>query len=285
MANRLSRRELFPVLPRILPSKVKCFVTRSLSAAYVALGTAQKPAARSAPAYSRFVNRRVGRALAALCWRLGLSPNAVTGVSAALTATALAVLATAPPTVLVGVLVGGLLLLGYAFDSADGQVARLSGTASPAGEWLDHLVDVIKTAALPLALAIGLFRAQAVPDAWLLVPMLASVVGVALFFAMILTEQLRRQHSTVPVADRGVTRATTGGWVRALLVLPMDYGVLCLSFLLLGALPVFVALYTLITLATSGFLLLAALKWFAELRSIDLSERPEISSQVRGATR
>ena len=46
------------------------------------LASAQKGAARSAPAYSRFVNRRLGRLLAAWAYRRGLSPNAVTGLSA-----------------------------------------------------------------------------------------------------------------------------------------------------------------------------------------------------------
>jgi phosphatidylglycerophosphate synthase len=232
------------------------------------LRLAQKPAARSAPAYSRFVNRRIGRALAAVCWSLGLSPNAVTAVSAVFTFSAIALLALFPPTWQLGLAVGAGLLIGYAFDSADGQVARLSKTSSPAGEWLDHVVDATKVSSLPLALAIGLYRSGAVPVPWLLVPLGASVVGAVLFFAMILTEQLRKQHSSVPVADGALTRQSSGGWLRALIVLPMDYGVLCLSFLLLGLLPAFLVIYTLITVATAAFLALAILKWFGELRAI-----------------
>ena len=232
------------------------------------LKRAQKPAARSAPAYSRFVNRRIGRALAAVCWAVGLTPNAVTAISAVFTFSAIALLAILPPTWQLGLIVGAGLLLGYAFDSADGQVSRLTQTSSPSGEWLDHVVDATKVSALPLALAIGLYRAEAVPVPWLLVPIAASIIGAVLFFAMILTEQLRRQHSSVPVADGALTRQSSGGWVRALAVLPMDYGVLCLSFLLLGAVPLFFTVYTLITLATGAFLLLAVLKWFRELRAI-----------------
>ena len=270
------------MLPRILPTKVTCVVTRidgeslglreaserrSIVEGYRRLSAAQKPAARSAPAYSRFVNRRAGRALAALCWALGLSPNAVTAVSAVFTFTAIGLLAFAPLNAALGIAVGAGLLLGYAFDSADGQVARLTRTSSPAGEWLDHVVDATKASALPLALAIGLYRAQAVDDAWLLIPILGSIAGTVLFFAMILTEQLRRRTSAVPLAPA----ASSGGWARAVLVLPMDYGVLCLSFLLLGLLPVFLAVYTLITAATVVFLLLAAIKWYSELRAIAVS--------------
>jgi phosphatidylserine synthase len=237
---------------------------RRISDGYRQLVEAQKPASRSAPAYSRFVNRRIGRVLAAVCWALGLSPNVVTAISAALTFSAILALALYPPSWQLGVAVSAALVLGYAFDSADGQVARLTGESSAAGEWLDHVVDATKAAALPLALAVGLYRSELVPEWWLLVPLAASVVGGVLFFAMILTEQLRRQHGSAlhaPPEQQGRSLS------RSLLVLPMDYGVLCLSFALLGWLPAFVVVYTAIVVATAGFLALAAGRWFSELRS------------------
>ena len=40
------------------------------------LAAAQKTAARGAPAYSRYINRRLGRLLAAAALRAGLGPNA-----------------------------------------------------------------------------------------------------------------------------------------------------------------------------------------------------------------
>ena len=243
--------------------------SRSLRAAYRDLGTAQKFAARSAPAYSRFVNRRLGRALAALCVVIGLAPNAVTAISAGFTFSAMALLALNPPSVQLGVVVALLLLVGYGFDSADGQVARFSGAGSVAGEWLDHVVDAAKASALPLALAIGLYRADAVDATWLLIPVVGSVVGAVLFFTMILTEQLRRSHSVAaPSAAKG------RGLTRSLLALPMDYGVLCLSFALLGALPVFLVVYTGLLAATCVFLALALGKWFSELQQIDREESP-----------
>lgn len=228
------------------------------------LALAQKPAARSAPAYSRFVNRRIGRYLAAAAYRAGLSPNAVTAISAAWTFLAIALLVAFPPTWFLGVAVTALLLLGYAFDSADGQVSRLQETSSPAGEWLDHMVDACKVSTMPLALAVGFFRFDVTSPMWLLVPIAFAIVSAVLFFGMILTEQLRRAHGAVPLA---VNSAGRPSWLRALAVLPMDYGVLCLSFLLLGALPVFMVVYTVIFVATGLFLALAAVKWFRELRS------------------
>ena len=228
------------------------------------LSSAQKGAARSAPAYSRFVNRRLGRVLAAWAYRRGLSPNAVTGISALCTFSAIALLALVPPSIVLGVAVSVLLVLGYAFDSADGQVARLTGTGSVAGEWLDHMVDATKVVTLPLALAVGIHRFTDLDAAWLLVPLANAVVGSVLFFGMMLTEQLRRAQGVV-------SRATTAGrlpWLRSVLVLPTDYGVLCLAFLLYGLPHVFVPLLGLLTLGSAGFLVLALPKWFRDVRAL-----------------
>nr|WP_218857530.1 CDP-alcohol phosphatidyltransferase family protein [Leifsonia soli] len=228
------------------------------------LAAAQKPAARSAPAYSRFVNRRLGRYLTAWAYRAGLTPNGVTAISAAWTFAALILLVVFPPSWLLGIGVALMLLIGYAFDSADGQLSRLTGRSSPAGEWLDHMVDATKVVSMPLALGLGLYLHDAVPVAWLVVPLVSAVISSVLFFGMILTEQLRRQHGRVSLAADAPGRPS---WLRAVLVLPMDYGVLCLSFVLLGWLPGFLVLYTLIVLATTLFLFAAAVTWFRELRS------------------
>ena len=145
------------------------------------LSGAQKGAA-GAPAYSRFVNRKLGRLLAALAFHAGLTPNAVTGISALFTATAIALLALVAPSWGLGLAVTGCLVVGYAFDAADGQLARLRGGGSPAGEWLDHMVDAAKIASLHLALLIGLYRFE--PEArgaWLLLPLGFSVVSVSCF--------------------------------------------------------------------------------------------------------
>jgi phosphatidylglycerophosphate synthase len=225
------------------------------------LGSAQKTAARGAPAYSRYVNRRLGRYLAAWAYRRGISPNGVTGLSALATFTGIALLVVMTPGALLGVLVALLLLLGYALDSADGQVARLTGTGSAGGEWLDHVVDATKIACLPLALLVGLYRAETVDVPWLVVPLVHAVVGSVLFFAMILTEQMRRARGTASVAD------TNGRlpWLRSVLVVPTDYGLLCLVFLLMAAPTVFFVAYTAIVACTTVFVVAAAARWFREI--------------------
>lgn len=228
------------------------------------LGRAQKGAARGAPAYSRFVNRRVGRILAAAAYKMGLSPNQVTGVSALHTFVGIALLMVLEPSWWLGIVVMFLLVLGYAWDSADGQVARLTGQGSPAGEWLDHIVDAIKVITLPLALLVALFRFELVDSVWLLVPLINAVTSSVMFFAMILTEQLRRAHGVTSIAG-------TGGrmpWLRSVMALPTDYGVLCLTFVLYGATTLFLTIYGLVTLAAVLFLVLALPKWFRDVRAL-----------------
>ncbi len=225
------------------------------------LAGAQKGSA-GAPAYSRFVNRKLGRLLAAVAYHAGLSPNAVTGISAVFTGTGIALLALAPHSWATGAAVAVCLVLGYAFDAADGQLARLRGGGSPAGEWLDHMVDAMKIAALHLALLIGLYRSGAVAPELLLVPLGFSVVSVVLFFATLLNEAMRAQHGAL---TRAAPTADQPGVLRSLLVAPTDYGVLCLVFLLLGAPGAFLAVYGVLFVATASYLALASVKWFKEM--------------------
>lgn len=228
------------------------------------LSSAQKTAARGAPAYSIYVNRKVGRYLAAAAYRLGLTPNMVTMVSALFTFSGIALLALAQPSWVVGVSVWLLLALGYAFDSADGQVARLRGGGSPSGEWLDHVVDSIKISSLHLAVLVTAFTHFDLPGAgWLLVPIGFTIVAAVSFFAMILNDLLKAKHrSGLPV---GGERSTV--W-RSLLGAPTDYGLLCAAFILLGAPWLFFGLYTLLFVANTGYLVLALGKWFRDMTAL-----------------
>ena len=234
---------------------------RGLRATLRQLSAAQKGAA-GAPLYSRFVNRPLGRVFAAVAFHAGLTPNKVTAISATLTATGLALLALVSPSIPMALAVAACLVLGYAFDAADGQLARLRGGGSPAGEWLDHMVDAAKVASLHLAVAIGLFRFADVDAAVLLIPLGFCFVDVVIFFAMMLNEALRAQHGA---ATRAQGPARRVGIARSLLALPTDYGLLALVFALYGATAVFVPVYAALGLAEGAFLALASVKWFREM--------------------
>ncbi|MGH3432046.1 MAG: CDP-alcohol phosphatidyltransferase family protein [Thermocrispum sp.] len=230
-----------------------------------ALGKLQyaQKSAKGAPAYSRFVNRKAGRVLAAAAYRVGATPNQVTTVSALFTYAGIAVIALATPSPLVGAAVCALLVVGYALDAADGQLARLRGGGSAAGEWLDHVVDAGKISALHLAVLVAGYRHFDVAPAWLLVPIGFAVVAAVMFFAMILNDLLRRSRNIV--SANGVTHST----VRSILVMPTDYGLLCVVFLTFGYPPLFGVVYALLFAANAAFLALALVKWFRDAAALD----------------
>ncbi len=242
----------------------------------VARLTAAQKSSVNAPAYSRWVNRPLGRRIAAAAYLRGLTPNQVTGISAVFTFSGIAALLLVPPTPLLGLAVSALLVAGYAFDSADGQLARLRGGGSPLGEWLDHVVDSVKNTSIHLAVAVSWFRFE--PDlgplsagsgdgvGWMLaVPVLYAVVSSTFFFAMTLTDQLRRQGKTAR------TVRPAGGSERAavlpsLLTLPNDFGLLIVVYATFGVPPVFAVLYLALFAANTAFLAVGLRRWSRELR-------------------
>jgi phosphatidylglycerophosphate synthase len=225
------------------------------------LAGAQKPPAKGSPAYSRFVNRKIGRILAAGSFQLGLTPNQVTFISAGFSAVAIAMIALVRPTPVVAVSIALALLLGYAFDSADGQLARLRGGGSPAGEWLDHVVDSVKTSALHLAVLIGWYQHYQVEVRTLLIPIGFTLVAAVFFFVQILTDQLRRAHpSQAPAPADSSWKAV----LRSLIVAPTDYGLLCMIFLVYAWHLGFIVLYSLMLAGTALFMVAALPKWYRE---------------------
>jgi phosphatidylglycerophosphate synthase len=226
------------------------------------LAGAQKPPAVGSPAYSRFINRRIGRYLAAGAYQFGLTPNQVTAVSAAFSLAGILLVALVRPAWWLGVVVAAALALGYAFDSADGQLARLRGGGSLAGEWLDHVVDCIKILSLHIAVLLSLYRFGDLAVGWLLVPLAYLLVDSTAFFAMTLNDQLKRGRV---VAAQGPVVPSLR---RSLLVLPTDYGVLCLVFVLLGWSTGFLVGYGLLLAANALYLVAALVKWYRTMAAL-----------------
>lgn len=247
---------------------------RTIAGSWRTLRGSQK-SSKGAPLYSLFVNRPLGRVLAAVAYRLDLRPNQVTGVSAVMTFAAVALIALARPSVLVGVAAMVLLCLGYALDSADGQLARLRGGGSLTGEWLDHVIDCAKTSAIHLAVLVSFYRYFALPRWLLVVPMVFAVSAAVQFFGMVLNEQLARNRR-LQLGLGGVLPASTSPFWVTVVRAPVDYGVLCVVFGTFGLHPVFVALYALMTLA--GVLHLGVLlpKWFRDMGRLDRLTAEEV---------
>jgi phosphatidylglycerophosphate synthase len=225
------------------------------------LSSAQKPS-YGAPLYSRLINRPLGRRFAARAFTLGATPNQVTTASALASLVALACAALIPPHWWLGLLVSGFLVLGYGLDAADGQLARLRGGGSPAGEWLDHMVDVAKISVLHAAVLISWFRFDPeIPKPFLLIPLGYALVSNVFFFGFILINQLR---ITMPSATPREPRAGSG-LAQSVLAMPTDYGILCVIFLSFGFPPLFLVVYGLMFLGHTVVLLGAIRKWWHEL--------------------
>lgn len=208
-------------------------VERRFGAAMIGLASAQKPG-NGVPAYTRWVNRRLARFAAAAAYSAGWSPNAVTAASAALSVAALWIMVAVPQTAPLGIAVGCLLAAGYVLDSADGQVARLGRRGSPAGEWLDHVVDAVRTPALHLAVLVGLYAVPGIGTWPLLVALGYCLVSVGEFMSQILAEQL---------SGRNDPPSSPSGVVKSFILLPTDNGTLCWIFLLWGMPSLFVWVY------------------------------------------
>lgn len=233
---------------------------RGVRAAYRRLAVHQKPAA-GVPWYTRVVNRRLGRGAAALAHRAGLTPDQVTVASALLWSGALAVLAATalPAGAATTLVVTGLLVAAFVLDSADGQLARLTGTGSRAGEWLDHVLDAARIVAFHLAVGVAILRSDELPAVAAAVAGAFGLAASTRFFAQMLAEQLL-------ATTRRDAPATAHHPGRALVQLPADTGVLNACLLLLPWPTAFLGVYT--GLAAANAVLLAATlrRRHAELR-------------------
>jgi phosphatidylglycerophosphate synthase len=193
-----------------------------------------------------------GIAIAWLASRAGLTPNALTLGSAALTTAGCAILIAAAPGVGWGAAMASfcLMALGYAADCADGQLARATGSGSPLGAWLDHTLDAWKIVVTNASLGwVGVSRAAEAGDPlWpaFLAPNL-SVAGTALYF-------FGWNYKVSLVGKGHVGKAVGQGVLRRLLELPLhltDFGLFLMLWLVLPFPDAFLLCY--LTLAAVTF--------------------------------
>jgi phosphatidylglycerophosphate synthase len=126
--------------------------------------------------FSEAVSQHIGAHIAALGNRLGATPTALTlanfalGISASVAAVVLAGPAARGdvPVWVVGLVAGLGWQLAYAFDCADGQLARVTNRTSAFGARLDILCDVAAQIALVTVLAATAAAQQPDTPAWLM---------------------------------------------------------------------------------------------------------------------
>jgi phosphatidylglycerophosphate synthase len=111
--------------------------------------------------FTETVNQRIGAYLCVVAERYGLPPSALTIANFILgLAASILVIVLAPamaggrvPAAAIGLVALVLWHLAYSLDCADGQLARVTGQASPAGARLDILCDVALQISLVAAVA------------------------------------------------------------------------------------------------------------------------------------
>lgn len=223
--------------------------------AYDELRRRQKPGA-GVPAYTRWPNRAMARAVTPIAYRFGLTPNQVTLISALVSAAGLGLLVLLDRSWLSGVTVAVLLATGFVLDSVDGQLARLTRRGGPAGEWFDHVVDAIRTPAIHLTVAIVLY-AHDPHSWWWLVGCGFALLSAGQFMSQILAEQLRTRSTSQSASDSNVERAEnlrhsndfgspSPGTVQSWVLLPTDTGTLCWVFIVWGWVGGFEVAYALL---------------------------------------
>lgn len=225
-----------------------------------ALHAAQKTP-RGVSLYSIWINRPLGRRLAAAADVLSLRPNQVTVLNATCSFAAIAVLAGLRPSFASGALASILLVLAFALDSADGQLARLRRASSASGEYLDHMLDCAVKTSLHAGVLVAVYR-YGERGLDLLVPVGFQIVALLLFFGGILVAKLHEQ-SARGGSERPARRVS--GNVSSVLLLPVDHGVISLSFLFWGAFELFQVVYLLLFVAHVALLAAFSVAWFREL--------------------
>jgi phosphatidylglycerophosphate synthase len=199
--------------------------------------------------FSEALSQRIGARIAVVAHRRKLVPTVLTVVNLGLGCLiSFVVVAAAGPVADDRVWawpIGLLALVGwqlaYAFDCSDGQLARVTGQASPAGGRLDVLCDVAVQISLVSALAATAKAQVSDTPAWLL----AAFAG---------TWMVNLVTSVMQSGDKAASMVTSRSLPVRVVKLVRDYGfVIALAGIVLAVAPQwtvwFVALFTLVNAA------------------------------------
>jgi phosphatidylglycerophosphate synthase len=209
---------------------------------------------KSSGLFTDEINQRIGSYLCVAAERLGLPPTALTlaNLVLGLAASAL-VIVFAPamadgdaPAPAIGLAALVLWQLAYSLDCADGQLARVTGAASPAGARLDILCDVALQIALVAAVSsVANAYTEALP-AWLV------AVFAGTWMVNLVTSALQQSQAAASLV-------TSRSAVVRVIKLVRDYGaVVTLIGLTLALLPSW-AVWVMVAfvIVNGGFLLVS----------------------------
>ncbi len=142
-----------------------------------------------------------------------VTPNALTLAAGFLMLTACGLIAAGSAGIATQLGAALLLAAGLVLDTADGRLARLQGSASAFGRWLDQVLDELVDLTLHGSIAWAVFRASGQPG-WLVLGMLYAG-GKYLFLVQSLTGQTLESHA----AHAGSAAATSANPLRSLVQL------------------------------------------------------------------
>ncbi len=146
------------------------------------------------------------RALARALQPTRVRPNAVTIAAAGLMLGSALMIAIVPDSIVVRAAIAGSLALGLVLDTSDGHLARLQGTASEFGRWLDAVLDELADMALHAAIAWAAYSRTG-SALWLLLGM-AYMAGKYLFV-------VAQQDAATVAASGGTVVGDPPSWSRS----------------------------------------------------------------------
>jgi phosphatidylglycerophosphate synthase len=202
--------------------------------------------------FTETVNQRIAAHVCVVAERLGLPPTALTianfvlglGASVLVNIAAPGMAAGTVAAPLVGVLALVLWQVAYSLDCADGQLARVTGQASPAGGRLDILCDVALQIALVAAVSTVAHEYTTGLPTWLVAVFSGS------WMVNLVTSALQQTAAAASLVTSGSTAVRLVKLVR-------DYGaVVTLIGVTIAAVPRWTAwLMVFFVIVNGGFLL------------------------------
>ncbi len=198
-------------------------------------------------AFTRLVSQRLGAVIAAAAFALRLTPNAVTVLGLLLALWGSYCFAVADSIELL-IVTGLLWQIAFAFDCADGQLARATRRQSAFGGWLDVACDHIRNAAMSLAILHVLLRDASMTTIAGNAAALAYLAGASVYLHTASSPQVRSARA---LQTRGLLQ-----WLRSTIRFVTDAPVLMLALSALQPWPLLLGIYCMLM---GGFLGVRAL--------------------------
>ncbi len=138
-----------------------------------------------------------------------ITPNALTMSAGTLMLSAAALVAVGPAGWIGRVAVAASLALALVLDTADGRLARLQGTSSAFGQWLDQVLDELADVALHAAIAWRAFNGDGRPI-WLLLGITYASGKYLFLIQSLLGEELEgANQAPTPLRSRSASQSET----------------------------------------------------------------------------